>query len=295
MSEIKISLESLARVLGKAPGEISEALKSENDEQKPQKEIDHYIESNFQNKLKGAISESRDEGFGRGKRESLTEIEKWIGSEFEIAPMGDIKAQIQKLKESVEKTEIKPEDIEKSDIFKSKLDTAITAVKTKLGEENERLSGELNSLRRAQVQTKLGGHLRSLLKENNFVLPEDGTIAKNIFNAYMAAVWNNDVDFKIDEGKDMPVMTDKEGNPVKDDMHNVLTVNDYALAKAKEYFLQRTGDGRDVSGNQTQGGGGGGRYVFKSAEEAMKAANAEKDPKTRMEILESIKSIKEPA
>ena len=234
MSEIKISLESLARVLGKAPGEISEALKSENDEQKPQKEIDHYIESNFQNKLKGAISESRDEGFGRGKRESLTEIEKWIGSEFEIAPMGDIKAQIQKLKESVEKTEIKPEDIEKSDIFKSKLDTAITAVKTKLGEENERLSGELNSLRRAQVQTKLGGHLRSLLKENNFVLPEDGTIAKNIFNAYMAAVWNNDVDFKIDEGKDMPVMTDKEGNPVKDDMHNVLTVNDYALAKAKE-------------------------------------------------------------
>src|SRR5690625_5364768 len=136
--EIKISLESLAQVRGIPSGEITEALKSEDRELKPQKEVNNYFVSAFKDKLKGAISESRDEGFGRGKRESLTEVEKCVESEFGVSSKGDIRSQIKELHKAANENKINPDEIEKSEILTEKLSTAVEAVKQKLGEEDRK-------------------------------------------------------------------------------------------------------------------------------------------------------------
>ena len=292
--EIKISLESLAQVLGIASGEISEALKSEDGELKPQEEVNNYFVSAFKDKLKGAISESRDEGFGRGKRESLTEVEKWVESEFGVSSKGDIRSQIKELHKAANENQINPDELEKSEIFQEKLSAAVEAVKQKLGEENEQLTAKITDLRNSQIRAKLSDHLRSLLKKEGYVFPEQENISNTIFNAYISDVWNDEVSFRMKEGQDLPELVDREGRPLKDEMHNVLTLDDYAMKKAGNFFAKRSGDGKDVTGVSPKRGGGstgGGGYVFATREEAIKALNRETDADAKRDILKTLRSM----
>ena len=292
---ITISVESLARVLGTQPGAISEALKSEGDEQKPQSEIDNYLVSAFQKKIDQAVRDGKDEGFGRGKRESLSEIEKWVSENYEIAPTGDIKSQIQQLSEKLaKKTEFKPEEIEKSEVFQNKLSEAVNAVKTKFEEKENEFRTREEQWRRQRIERILSKQADSLLKQNNFIVPEDEKIANNLKNLYVRSLMSDEYDFKLSESEDDFQITDKNGNPLKDDLHNVIGFEDIGLEKAREFFAVRSGDGRDVSGNRTQTPtGAGSAYKFEDMESAMKAYYAEKDPEKQTQIREAMKSISE--
>ena len=294
---ITISVESLARVLGTQPGAISEALKSEGDEQKPQTEIDNYLVSAFQKKIDQAVRDGRDEGFGRGKRESLSEIEKWVSENYEVAPTGDIKSQIQQLSEKLaKKPEIKPEEIEKSEVFQTKLSEAVNAVKSKFEEKENEFRTQQEQWRRQRIERILSKQAENLLKQNNFIVPEDEKIANNLKNLFVRSLMSDEYDFKLSESEDDFQITDKNGNPLKDDLHNVIGFEDIGLEKAREFFTVRSGDGRDVSGNRTQTPtGGGSAYKFEDMESAMKAYYAEKDPEKQTQIREAMKSISEDA
>src|SRR5690554_3554250 len=294
---ITISVESLARVLGTQPGAISEALKSEGDEPKPQSEIDNYLVSAFQKKIDQAVRDGRDEGFGRGKRESLSEIEKWVSENYEIAPTGDIKSQIQQLSEKLaKKPEIKPEEIEKSEVFQTKLSEAVNAVKTKFEEKENEFRTQQEQWRRQRIERILSKQADNLLKQNNFIVPEDEKIANNLKNLFVRSLMSDEYDFKLSESEDDFQITDKNGNPLKDDLHNVIGFEDIGLEKAREFFTVRSGDGRDVSGNRTQTPtGGGSAYKFEDMESAMKAYYAEKDPEKQTQIREAMKSISDDA
>lgn len=294
---ITISVESLARVLGTQPGAISEALKSEGDEQKPQSEIDNYLVSAFQKKIDQAVRDGKDEGFGRGKRESLSEIEKWVSENYEIAPTGDIKSQIQQLSEKLaKKPEIKPEEIEKSEVFQNKLSEAVNAVKSRFEEKENEFRTQQEQWRRQRIERILSKQADNLLKQNNFIVPEDEKIANNLKNLFVRSLMSDEYDFKLSESEDDFQITDKNGNPLKDDLHNVIGFEDIGLEKAREFFTVRSGDGRDVSGNRTQTPtGGGSAYKFEDMESAMKAYYAEKDPEKQTQIREAMKSISEDA
>ena len=150
---ITISVESLARVLGTQPGAIQQALNAEGDEQKPQTEIDNFLVSAFQKKIDQAVRDGKDEGFGRGKRESLSEIEKWVSENYEITPTGDIKSQIQQLSEKLaKKPEIKPEEIEKSEVFQNKLSEAVNAVKSRFEEKENEFRTQQEQWRRQRIE-----------------------------------------------------------------------------------------------------------------------------------------------
>ncbi len=293
---ITISVESLARVLGTQPGAISEALKSEGDEPKPQPEIDNYLVSAFQKKIDQAVRDGRDEGFGRGKRESLSEIEKWVSENYEVAPTGDIKSQIQQLSEKLaKKPEIKPEEIEKSEVFQTKLSEAVNAVKSKFEEKENEFRTQQEQWRRQRIERILSKQAENLLKQNNFIVPEDEKIANNLKNLFVRSLMSDEYDFKLSESEDDFQITDKNGNPLKDDLHNVIGFEDIGLEKAREFFTVRSGDGRDVSGNRTQTPTGTGAYKFEDMESAMKAYYAEKDPEKQTQIREAMKSISEDA
>lgn len=294
---ITISVESLARVLGTQPGAIQQALNAEGDEQKPQNEIDNYLVSAFQKKIDQAVRDGKDEGFGRGKRESLSEIEKWVSENYNVAPTGDIKSQIQQLSEKLaKKPEIRPEEIEKSEVFQTKLSEAVNAVKTKFEEKENEFRAKEEQWRRQRIERILSKRADDLLKQNNFIIPEDEKIANNLKNLYVRSLMSDEYDFKLSESEDDFQITDKNGNPLKDDLHNVIGFEDIGLEKAREFFTVRSGDGRDVSGNRTQTPtGGGSAYKFEDMESAMKAYYAEKDPEKQTQIREAMKSISEDA
>lgn len=291
---ITISVESLARVLGTQPGAISEALKSEGDEPKPQSEIDNYLVTAFQKKIDQAVRDGKDEGFGRGKRESLSEIEKWVSEKFEIAPTGDIKSQIQQLSEKLaKKPEVNPEEIEKSEIFQTKLSSAVDAVKAKFEEKENEFRQKEEAWRRQRIERIVSKQAENLLKQNNFVIPEDEKIANNLKSLFVRSLMSDEYDFKLSENEDDFQLTDKNGNPLKDELHNVIGFADIGLEKAREFFTVRSGDGRDVSGNRTQTPTGVDAYKFEDMESAMKAYYAEKDPEKQTQIREAMKSISE--
>lgn len=292
---ITISVESLARVLGTQPGAISEALKSENDKQKPQSEIDNYIIQAFQKKIDQAVRDGKDEGFGRGKRESLSEIEKWIGEKFQVPPTGDVRSQIQTLSEKLnQKPAINPEEVEKSEIFQNKLTEAVNAVKSKFEEKEQEFKAKEEQWRRQQVERVLFKRATKILEQNNFIVPEDEKIANNLKSLYVRSLMSDDYNFKLGENEDDFQVTDKNGNPLKDELHNIISFDSIGLEKAREFFPVRTGDGRDVSGNRTQPPNGvAGVYKFENMEKAMEAYRSEEDPEKREQIRQSMKAIQE--
>jgi len=80
------------------------------------------------------------------------------------------------------------------------------------------------------------------------------------------------VQFKKSE-KGEPVVLDKEGNPLRNDLMNEISFDDYVVSKASNWFDKRKDDGRSSPGAQTQIPGAGQNTKFpvvKSADEFLK-------------------------
>lgn len=292
MDTINVSLESLGKVLGTSPGAIEAALTAEG-EPKPQTEIDQFFVTKFQDKLNLAEKSGKEEGRGRGTRESLKSIEDWIFEKFEIEPFGDLKSQIEKLQQKVAKVEIDPKEIENSEIFQKRLDEAIISLKSNYAEKEKEFETSKEKWRRQRIETVLDKKARSLLDKNNFVLPENETIATTHLRNFMRDLWDEKIDYRLNEDDELQIVT-KDGNPLKDDLHNVIGFEDFGLGIAKNHFLKREGSGRETPGNQTNPGGGSStQFNFTTREDAMKRYNAENDPKVQTEILTAMKDLKE--
>ena len=85
MSEINIPMELVASVLGTDPGVLAESLKSADGNLKPTSEIEGFLKEHFGKKLNEVKRSGIDEGYGRGKKESLTSKEKELAQKFEIS------------------------------------------------------------------------------------------------------------------------------------------------------------------------------------------------------------------
>jgi hypothetical protein len=292
MDAINVSLESLGKVLGISPGAIQAALTAEG-EPLPQTDIDQFLVSKIQEKLDNAQREGKEEGRGRGTRESLKSIEDWIFENFEIESTGDLKGQIEKLQQKAAKVEINPEDIERSEVFQSKLEEAINGLKTNFAEKEKEFETSKEKWRRQRIESVLDKKAKSLIEQNNFVLPSDETIAETHLRNFKRDLWSDDVDYRLSEDGELQIVS-KDGNPLKDSLHNVIGFDDFGVGIAKNHFIKREGSGRETPGNQTTTGNGSTtQFNFNNREDAMKRYNAESDPKVQSEILTAMKEIKE--
>lgn len=253
--DISINLEFLAGLIGHSPEELSEAIKKENtDELKSPKEIESIVSAALQTKFKTTRKAGYDEGHGRGKSESLTKLEKELAQEWDV-PYEDgktVKDLAQAWHEKQSKPgsgKLTPESVKAHEIYVNDMKAEIQK-RTTLQAEFEQFKA---GIERQQTTAAIQKNAMSILKENNFALPEDETIQANQISGFISAL-TKDKNFVL-EGDDVKSILDANKNPVKDNLMNDVSFKDLVLQTGKGWFTVKQSDGRESPGVTTKPGG----------------------------------------
>lgn len=285
--EITIDLELLAEVLNKQPGELSEALtKKEDDEIKPveKSQAKKYIKEAFSEHVQTVKRELRDEGYGRGKKEALSNLEKSLAEKYGVDVM-EAEKMIDKIVE--EKTKVKaddPDKIKQSEVY-------INDIRAEI-EKREKIESDFNEFKtnvdRHEQQNTVKSKIDLMLEENNFVLPEKPLRREKLKKAlYREILDDSETKFEIDD-QGIRVLN-KDGKPKRNDNLKELNFKDYTLSVAKTYFDIAEGDGRNSPGNKNGDGSAGGSGAGGEEFQFPKIESREKG----MQHLYSIKDIEE--
>lgn len=252
--QIEISLEFLSELIGVKKGDLSAAVKKDDENLKETAEIEKVIKDNLKTKIEAVRKEARDEGHGRGKRESLTQIEKDLASKHKVSDEGGIDAVIARVldKHKTEGSELTPEAIKQSDIYINDLKKEIEKRKT-LQTEFESFKTDVET---TSKRSRVAQEVQKILPERKFALPQSERVRDRLINAYVDEILEQS-DISIVDGK--IVAKDKKGQPHRDDMMNELSFADYASTLAADFFEVKAGDGRESPGATTPPTGGGGK------------------------------------
>lgn len=284
-------MEFLARVLGTQPGAIQQALIAEDGNLKPKPEIEAFLSPLVQQKLDAAKRDGKEEGKGWGTKESREQLESWIKENYKVEPTGDIKSQIQALvQEQTKNSKLTADDVKNSEVFLSE----IAKFQTEIQNRDQEIKNLQETNRREKITSVLSQNAKRVLKENNFLIPEESEVASNLQKLFIQSLWKEGIDFRVeDNGAIVPTTT--KGDPLKDNLHNPIGFDEYSKGVAKMFFPIREGSGKETPGNQTTPGGGSGstNFNFKTREEAMQRYNSETDGEKKTAILEAMRSMKE--
>ena len=237
-------LEFLAPLLGKSAGELSEAVEKD-DEGKFKLESAKAVISELQKeRLKSVESAARNEGHGRATREVLSAKEKELAEKYKVEG-STIEEIIQAaIENSSEGEELTPEKIRESEIYQQDL----KALKSAKEEAESQFQEFKQTVEQRQVDHKLNDKLQSFLQGEGFVLPKDERRKKALFDAYKARLKDGrQFQFKDDQ----VAVLDKDGNPIKDDLHNVRSFDEVAGEFAGLFF-----DKQQSTGKESPGAGG---------------------------------------
>lgn len=246
---IEVSLEFMAGLIGIKPGELSEAIKND-EELKPQAEIYEFVKSTYSSKLNDVRKEARDEGYGRGKRESLTGLEKTLAEKYGIEAAGIDKMISAIIKKSGKEQKITPELIKASETYVQDLKTEIDK---RLAIERDFETFKTGVTAEEQKRTVKSEALK-ILEQNKFALPKSQKVKDRLLDTFVEEIMSGRK-IAIKDGEIS--VTDENGNPIRNDLQNVMTFNDVSVSLASEFFEIQNGDGRQSPGAQTPPSGGG--------------------------------------
>lgn len=259
-------MEFLAGLTGISQGELSKALKTETEELKSPEEIQSFLSDHFKKKL----SSAKNEGHGRGTRESLTKLEKQLAEEWEIEHKEGMTIQemagawASKSQKPGSSSKLTPESVKAHDVYVNDMKAEI-AKRTALEDQFNQFK---TGVEQKELHSFVSGQALPILEKHKFALPEKQNIKETQFNSFMSDLTSG-AQFKKNE-KGEPIVLDKEGNPLRNDLMNEISYEDYVISKASNWFDKRKDDGRTSPGAQSQqpGGAGAGKFpVVKSANE----------------------------
>jgi DNA-binding MarR family transcriptional regulator len=273
MDKVTISVEFLSSVLGTDVGSF------------PQEEaqIEGFLKGEIVKKLDAAKRTGKDEAFGRAKRETAEELEKKIAEK-----LGVEKSDLDKMVDAyMEKNKASfkadPKDIRNSDVYIEDMKSE----KQKYVELEKLKNDELTKIQKQSITEKLKTKAIELITEGGYVLPEDRVKRENQIDLFISNILNSN-DFKpLEDGKKFQVL-DKDGNPVRNDVHAELDFDTFFTGKANSYFDVSKTDGRKAPENKTDQNG---KVLtvpdFNSSEEYVQKLYATKDPEVRAALAKS--------
>jgi hypothetical protein len=300
MDNLEVSLELLSELTGFKPGKLSAAVKMDEENLKPADEIAGILKDAYKTKLEAVRKEARDEGHGRGKRESLSSYEKDLKAKFGVD--GDdfdsiLKATLDKVAKENGKgkaPEVTEELIKSHPYFNQVID--------KEKEAYNKVMSDFDAYK-SEVQTKetrnaVKRNVLSVLKESNFNLPSSERARDRILGVYVEDLIG---DNKVEIADGQVKISTKDGTPIRDDSMNPLDFADYAKLKATDYFDVKKNHGGQSPGAQTpgsaaNGGSGGENYAFpqvKNLQEFMGHYNTITDIKEKTAFHAHFKKIQE--
>ena len=235
--EITLNIEQLALLFDKSADEITEAFK--------EGETGENFSTLFNDRLKAVASDVRNEQYSRAKKEVLSEKEKQIAESFGLEPkkIDDLISEIVKAKESELTKQLDNSD--QIATLESKFEASIPEKETLIQELQGKLNDQLQQFERTNLEREVQSQLPTILKENNFVIP-DGKPGENALRAITNSLVQNAR--LTDQGIQI---VDEDGNPLKQDFKAV-TFSNFAANKAKDWLLQAASDGRQGTGSRTQ-------------------------------------------
>lgn len=261
MSKVTIDLDFLAGVVGTPSGELSSALKldEEGNATATQDEIQAFVKTSFEEKVRNIQKNARDEGHGRGKRESLEALEKELAEEFgmERKPIRDMVSEYI-ASQKAEPAKIDANDIRNHEVFqqmKKTLEEKVQAV----NQEYDQFKNQVNSARIEQAVLEKG---RSILTGDTYEVPENEEKRNELLRliAEKAVTGNKDRKFDVNEQGEI-VILDAEGRPALDNEGNPEVFEKHFETFVSRFFPKREGGKKTTPGSQTTPPAGGGAPI----------------------------------
>lgn len=279
-----ISLEVLANVLKTEPGVLAESLKNA---EKPEAVLNGII----QKRMDEVRKTGHDDGYGRGKRESLSALEKELAKKHEITEYEGIEGLVNGIIEKhTSHSKLNPDDVRKSEIFLNEMrvkDDLIKQSKADLKKFKEEV--EFNH----QKTIVNDAALKVITNpENKFRLPENEDVKNTHVNTFLQSLWTG-VKYDIKDGKIIGVLDADKGDIIRDADYKPLSAEDFVKSKAQSYFEIMQGDpGRSGTGNTTQAANGGGSTVNYATKEDFLAAYLTETDANKLEAMRAFESKK---
>jgi len=252
--EINKLTESIASALKTEAGEFSEAIIKEGEEVTgiDYDKLSGVLQKVVKNRIDSVAKESRDEGYGRAKKETMEQIEARLAEKYSVE-----KTRFEDMMETIvskqrESFQANPKDIENSDVYLN----AIKAEQKKAEQLRNEFEQEKQSWKKQQVQLLGQSRAKEYLNSANFALPEDQSKRENLVRLFLNDVFNNSETQIEPNGTSLKIL-DKEGYPVRNDMKEEITFDDFLEKKASLYF-ERKSDKKPASPNNHKDGSDGG-------------------------------------
>ena len=286
-----LTLEFLADVLETSPGELTQALK-DGENFKPQADIEAIIKSQFGEKLLSAKLSGKKEGKSWGEKESLTAKEKALKAKFGVEGSNLDEIVDAAVEAAKQHSKLNPEDVKNSEVYIN--DTK--RLKALLKEKEDEIASKVSSFQKAETMRVAKEAGLRLLKEKNFVLPENEDIKETMLSTLFEKLEDDQTRVSLVDGK--IVILDANGR-IKENESGTreLSFEDHFVSKSKKFFPQAVIDNRQSPANKNAGD----KPVntnpdipeIKNTEDYIKALNAERDVTKQKAIKEHYEKLKE--
>lgn len=286
---MELLLEVLADVLGTTAGELNELVSSEVG-LKSKPEILKIVREKQADKIADIKRNASDEGYKKAERLIKSDLEKQIAEKFgvEKAPILDLIDSVvakETVNAKMNSDSVRNSQTYQDDLKKWKQDLQ------KQKEELERLQTERQKERQETLLQRYGA---SLLKDKNYVLPEEETKASFQLNLLYKLILE-DPDLILDEENGKPVLKNKAGEKKYDELGNPLTFDTLFSSKADLFFPVAKSDDRKSPENK--GNPSGKTFTFpqvNSPDEFMAAQHKIQDPEEKAAFIKHYRENVEP-
>jgi len=272
---IELTPEFLADVLETSPGELTQALK-DGEQFKPQADIEAIIKSQFGEKLLAAKLSGKKEGKSWGEKESLTAKEKALKAKFGVEG-NNIDEIVEAAIEAASKhSKLNPEDVKNSEVYIN--DTK--RLKAALKEKDDEIAAKVSSFQKAETMRVAKEAGLRLLKEKNFVLPDNEDIKETMLSTLFEKLEDDQTKVSLIDGK--IVILDANGR-IKENESGTkeMTFEDHFVSKSKKFFQVAVADNRKSPANKPSIENVGPQSQdfpeMKNTADLIKALNNEKD------------------
>jgi len=299
----KILRALLAKVYKMQDGEIDELLNSSEDnaqETATQTILDKDT-ARIATLKTPAKGQTFQDGYAKGKKESLTELEKTIKEKFEIESDATGLDLIDVIVTAKAPTGAKPKEITEDDIRKSPFyQQTVKDHKKALTEANSTWQAKVTELetgqKKAETFAVVGTKAWETVTGMNPILPKNPQVADNLKKAYLATFKDFDYETQAD-GKTILVM--KDGKVHTDSHGNNVTLDDLAKTNAAGYFefQQNNGGGSTSNADAGKGAAAGGAAAVVYPAGITKPTNLEQlsaivnDDKIKLEDRQTVMNV----
>lgn len=232
----KVSLEFLSKF----------TQKNWTDEEFEKVDVEKELTEALDKKTEAARKKGWDESASKVKKEVYKEVEEKISEKLGVTN-GKIEDMLDEYIEKKPKADIKLEDIKDTDVFKNSVAKAVKKVQDELDTVKKEYSEKSQVWKSAKVNSTLETALKKLAEEKKWDL--SNTAMVDILLKGLKSDYTFDVD---DDGE--PIVLDKNGKPVKDDLQNDLKVTDILTNVGSSIFKEVIDDKKAPENKAPKGG-----------------------------------------